>query len=362
MLLYGFAYQAQGIEMPLLYTVEVPFDASRPDAQSDAYREALAEVIVRITGATAIAESQELANLFPNPARFVQQYRPGQNESMIVSLDGEAIERALRQAGAPVWGSDRPLTLVWLAVDWGQGEREIVGADDAGRLPGDARSIDRNKLIRERVLEVAGRRGIPVVFPLLDTEDLENLNFSDIWGGFDEPILYASARYEATSILVGRIKADDLQPQRWTWFFADSSRTDWGGGPEEAVGLLADALAAEFVIGPNQSVDTIELTISGIQSVVAYGRVQRYLENLRVLDKLTISSVSADRITYEVEVQGGMERLERALGLSGMLESVESMGVIDTSSYRLNGGPFDTRLQRSNDIATLEYRYRSRDD
>ena len=38
---------------------------------------------------------------------------------------------------------------------------------------------------RERILEIADRRGLPLVFPLLDTTDIQNVSFSDIWGGFD---------------------------------------------------------------------------------------------------------------------------------------------------------------------------------
>jgi hypothetical protein len=362
MVLFGLAHQAQGMEMPALYTVEVPIDSTQSNAQTEAYRAALADVIVRVTGTTAIVESAEMATMFPNPAQFVMQYRPGQNNTIIVSLDGQAIERTLRQAGAAVWGSDRPLTLVWLAVDWGQGEREIVGADDPGRLPGDARSIDRNKRLRERILQVAERRGIPIAFPLLDTEDIQNVSFSDIWGGFDERLLSASARYEATSILAGRIKPDDLQPNRWSWFLGQDNRMAWNGEPEEAIGLLADALAAEFMINPNQSIDTIRLAISGIHSVVAYGRVQRYLENLKILDKLIINSVSADTIIYEVEVQGGVPRLSNALKQSGMLDPVIATSVIDTRSFGVNGGPFDSGLQRAGDVSTLEYRYRLQDN
>jgi hypothetical protein len=360
--LISLAPMALAVEMPSLYTVEVPFEPSEPDAQSTAFRAALTEVLIRVTGTTAVVESEEIAALFPNPRRFVSQFRPGQDETLVVTLEGEAIERVLRQAGAPVWGTDRPLTLVWLAVDWGMGEREIVGADDADRLPGDARSIDRNKLLRERVQEVAGRRGIPVAFPLLDIEDLTNVSFSDIWGGFDERLLSASARYETTSVLVGRIRPEDMEVDRWTWFFGANGRLDWGGEPEDAVGILADALAAEFAIDPNQGIDTIHLTISGIDSVVAYGRVQRFMENLRVVDKLMIKTVAGDRITYEVEVQGGVERLDGALVSSGMLESVESTGVIDTSSYRLDGGPFGTELRRPGEPSTLEYLYRSLDN
>jgi len=351
---------AHSVEMASLYTVEVPFDRTESNAQTAAYRAALTEVLVRVTGSTAVVESEQMATWFPNPARFVSRYRPGPDGTLIVSFERDAIEQVLRQAGAPVWGVDRPLTLVWLAVDWGLGEREIVGVDDPNRLPGDARSIDRNQLLRERVLDVAGRRGIPVAFPLLDIADMTNVSFSDIWGGFDEPVLFASARYEATSVLVGRIRPDELEPPQWTWYF-DGLRQNWVGQPEDAVAMLANSLAAEQVIDPNQSIDTIRVTISGVNTVVAYGRVQQFMENLRIVDKLVIKTVAADRITYEVAVQGGVERLSKALASSSILEPVQS-GVIDTSLYRLNRRPFSTDIREPNAPGSLEYRYRSQDD
>jgi hypothetical protein len=354
------APMAHGVEMPSLYTVEVPFDRGAQNAQNDAYRAALTEVLIRVTGTTAVVESEQLATLFPNPAQFVSRYRPGPDDTLVVTLERDAIERVLRQAGAPVWGTDRPLTLVWLAVDWGLGEREIVGADDPERLPADARSIDRNQLLRERVQEVAGRRGIPVAFPLLDIEDMTNLSFSDIWGGFDEPLLFASDRYGATSVLVGRIRPDDLEAPHWTWYFANQ-RVDWVGEPEDAIGTLANSLAAELVVDPNQSIDTIRLTISGINTVVAYGRVQQFIENLRGIDSLVIDTVAADRIIYEVRIQGGMERLRSTLATSGMLEPVQS-GAIDANLYRLNRRSLDMNTRQPDEAGTLEYRYRAQDD
>lgn len=360
--LFWLAPAAHGIEMAALYTVEVPYDSTDADAQADAYSTALIEVLIRVTGSTAVVASEEASRSFPNPAQFVMQYRPGQDGTLVVTLDGDAIERVLRQAGAPIWGADRPLTLIWLAVDWGLGEREIVGADDADRLPGDARSIDRNRLLRERVLDIARRRGIPVAFPLLDAEDLENVGFSDVWGGFDDRLKFASARYQATSVLIGRIRTDDPQPDRWTWYFGPADRLDWAGEPEDSIGVLADALAARFVIDSTQAVDTIHLTIAGIDSVDAYGRVQRFMENLRVLDELLITKVAGNTITYTVKVQGGTTRLENAIQSTGMLEPVKSSGVIDTTSYRLNGQPLGTDIGMRNEINTLEYLYRSQDN
>ena len=324
---------AGSVEVTDLYTAEVPFDPAERDARANAYRAALNDVLIRITGDPAAAESEEFSALFPNPAQFVMQYRPGEEQSLFVSLDGLAIERVLRRAGATVWGSERSLTVIWLAVDWGLGEREIIAADNAQRLPGDARSINRNRLLRERVQAAATRRGIPIVFPLMDTVDLQSIGFSDIWGGFDDQLLEASSRYEAPSVLVGRIRADTNQPPRWTWYLG-GSRFAWPGSPEEAVDELADALVGRFAFQGSQSLESIELTITGVESVNDYARVQRYMSNLRVVEKLTASSAAAGRITYFIDIQGGAERLENALQLSSLLERAGSGYAIDAhSSY-----------------------------
>ena len=344
---------AGAVDVTSLYTVEVPLDPDDQNAQTSAYQAALTEVLVRVTGTTAAADSEELAILFPNPARYVQQYRPGPDNSLIVSLDGAAIERTLRQAGATVWDRDRPLTIIWLAIDWGLGDREIVAAGDPDGAASGGRSIDRNRLLRERVQAVATQRGVPIVFPLLDAEDLRGIGFVDIWGGFDDPLLDASARYEADSILVGRIRPNEMQPPRWTWYVGEQ-RFGWPGEPEEAINQLADALAARDAIRGDEVSEAIELTISGIDSVVAYGRVQQYMENLRVVDRLTIRSAQPDRVIYEVEVQGGAERLNNVLGLSSLLERADDGYFIDAGSMRMSRQPVGG-------TQTLEYRYRRPD-
>ena len=350
---------AAAVEMGSLYSVQVPLDPEDLGSRDFAYQTALTEVLVRVTGTTAVTESEQIAELFPNPARYVLEYRTGADNTLVVSLDGPAIENVLRQAGASIWGSERPLTLIWIAVDWGLGEREIVAADDPERMPGDARSIDRNRLLRERVTEVARRRGIPVLFPLLDIEDLENVSFSDIWGGFDDLLLLASERYQAETVLVGRIRTESLNMNRWTWYLGDE-RVHWTGSTEEVVNLLADTLAARFVIDSRSPLETIRLTISGVDSVNAFGQVQRYMENLRGIDEIKIDTVAGDRIIYEIKIQGGMERLQRALELSTMLEQIErfdeDVEIVPLDDER---NPFDTNNNRGWRPTTIEFLYRS---
>jgi hypothetical protein len=332
---------AGAVEMTSLYTAEVPLDAQQNDPRSAAYRDALAVVLLRVSG-SGIGDDPEMVDfLFPNPASYVVQFRPGEADTLWVTFDGVAVEDVLRRNGQAVWSSDRPLTLIWLAVDWGQGEREIIGADDPERSDDESRTIDRNRLLRQRVLDVAERRGLPVAFPLLDTEDLARISFPDIWGGFDELVLDASRRYEADSVLIGRVRPESGQRNRWTYHFAGEERA-WTGEPELVLNLVADMLAAEFAIGGDATLQSVELGVAGINTVDAYGSVQRMLSGLNVVESFAIRSVEGDRILYRVDAHGGAERLARALRLSGLIEQ---------SRYDSTSIPVDAPA------ATLEFFY-----
>ncbi|MGI9234512.1 MAG: DUF2066 domain-containing protein [Woeseiaceae bacterium] len=309
---------AVAVDVPTLYSAEVPFDSRASDARADAYELALKEVLIRVSGAEFANNALAVSELFPDPASYVIQFRPGAEETLWVSFDGTAVEQVLRNAGQTVWGADRPLTLIWLAVDWGRGSREIIGADDPDRNQSQGRSINRNKRLRERVLAIAEKRGLPVVFPLLDTTDLQSVSFSDIWGGFDERILAASQRYDAKSILIGRIRPSPGR-ENWSYYFGNRDRS-WNGSPESVVSQVADLLAAEFAIGGNMPVETVSLSVSGIQTVEAYGSLQQMLAGVNAIESHRIVEVIGDRVSYRVDVRGGAERLGRALRFNGLIE------------------------------------------
>ena len=319
-LLGVFALSSVGaVEVASLYTAQVPLDQGQSDSQAKAYETALAQVILRVSGPALVQDAELFEILFPSPRAYVLQFRPGPDDTIFVSFDGDAIEKVLRTAGQTVWGSDRPLTLVWLAVDWGRGEREIIGASDVDRGGDEARSINRTRLLRQRLLNFADSRGLPIAFPLLDSEDLVNVSFADIWGGFDTRVIDASRRYDVESVLIGRVRADSAQRNRWTYHFNDEQR-GWTGEPEIAIMRISDLLAAEFGIGGDAPLDTVQLNISGISSVDAYGSIQNVLASMNIIESFAVSSVDGDRISFRVTSHGGSERLARALRLEGLVE------------------------------------------
>jgi hypothetical protein len=310
---------AWAVEVATLYTAQVALDEEQDNPRQEAYKAALAEVLLRVSGTQLGSDPEMIELLFPSPDSYVVQFRPGDDDTLWVSFDGEAIEQVLRQSGQTVWGSERPVTLIWLAVDWGQGDREIIAAGDPDQGRDSGRSIDRDRLLRQRVLDMAERRGLPVLFPLLDTEDQQNVTFSDIWGGFDEQLLVASERYQADSVLVGRIRPDSNQRNRWNYYFADDERV-WSGEPELVLGLVADQLADEFAISGDAPLEYVDLNVTGIDSVEAYGEMQNLLEATSVIDSFVISEVVGDRIHYRVAAVGGLDRLRRALRFNGLIE------------------------------------------
>lgn len=327
---------AQSTAGDALYTVEVPLDRRENDPRRAAYRRALDEVLVRVTGDVATAQSAEIQALFPDPGRYVLRYQPSEDQNLLVTLDGQAIERLLRQAGQRVWASDRPLTLVWLAVDWGQGERELVGAGSVDRVS--ATIVDRNQELRERLSEAARQRGLAVLFPLLDTQDLERVSVSDVWGGFDETLIDASRRYGTNSILVGRVRASAANRARWS-YHSVAQRLEWSGTPEEVIAELAATFADEYAYAGNASVQTVSVTVSGVDSVDAYGQVQRMLEDLNMIESSRLETVAGADMRFVVTVRGGAERLAPALEFSGLLRRADWL---NSQDFVGNGGPVET--------------------
>ena len=91
---------------------------------------------------------------------------------------------------------------------------------------------------------------------------------------------------------------------------------------------------------------TVELGVSGITSVDAYGNVQRILKGLNVVEAFTITAVEADRIRYRINAHGGAERLARALRFSGLIEQ-----------ERIDGSDFPGMSPDKSLIDSLEFFY-----
>jgi len=295
-----------------LYQAEVELQDSREQAFSDA----LAAVLVRITGRRDVPERPEVAPLLENARAYAQQFRQPAPGRLWVAFDGTALERELAELGQPVWGPERPVTVLWIAIDGGGGKRFVMASE-----PEAAAGAERAP--REALAQTAARRGIPLVYPLMDAEDRATASFAEVWGGFEDSILEASRRYGADAVLVGRLNADDPGHGRWTLLDNGTARR-WTGSAPESIDRLADLFAARFAVLSAGGARDVRVSVSGVETVEDYGQASRFLARLTAVETLSVESVQPDRVVFRARVRGTPAALDEAVRLGGLLAPDET--------------------------------------
>ena len=163
--------------------------------QKKAARQALEQVVIKITGQRSATSNSAVRAMLSQPERYLRAYRfdvvNGQL-SYVAEFDSQTVIKVIRDAGLPVWGQRRPDTLLWLATEDENGNRQII--DDGANGP-----------VSSRLRELAVERGVPVVFPLMDLDDSVNISVFDVWGRFARTLQTASVRYQPDYIVGARL-------------------------------------------------------------------------------------------------------------------------------------------------------------
>jgi len=216
-----------------------------------------------------------------------------------VRFDGAALQRELIEREVPFWSLERrPRTVAWVAMDDG-GERRILGGEEGAHF-------------QEVLRSAATEGGLPVIFPLMDLQDQRELSSSDIWGGFRDPILEASERYDSEAVLVGRIAArGDRWRGRWILFWG-GERLEWTVQRDEAEEVLATGmttgitqLAGRYARIPDpDAAGQVMLRVQNIPDLNAYARVERYLQGLRGVEAVDVVRVGGDGVDFRLQFQG----------------------------------------------------------
>ena len=288
-----------------LYEAETTVEGGREEA----FRTALKKVLVRLTGRRDAGDRPEVGPLLDNAAAYAQQFRQPAPDSLWVAFDGAALESELARLGQPVWGAERPTTLLWIAVDAGGGKRFVLASIE---------EFEQEATVRAEVIAAARKRGLPIVFPLQDAEDRARAAFAEVWGGFEDSILAASERYGVDAVLVGRLTGDDLGHGRWSLYAFDGAER-WSGGAGESIERLADLFAARFAVVSSGQSRAVRLAVSGVGSVEDYGRISRFLGSLTAVESLGVESIDGDEIVFRVALRGESAALDEAVRLGGLL-------------------------------------------
>ncbi|MEM7763716.1 MAG: DUF2066 domain-containing protein [Pseudomonadota bacterium] len=348
---------SHAVTLPDLYTAEVAYDSARRNGRSLAYARALQQVLTRLTpgGATA-----GVTAALGEADQYVLGWREGASGRLWVSFDGVAISARMRDAGIGVWGSDRPLTLTWIALEAPGESRGLVGADErrvdnpvtVPEMPdatAESRMILAERELRATLAASASSYGVPLAFPQLDPVDTSAVSDIDVWGGFDDVVLRASQRYGTSSVLLGKASSERLQSIRWTWLFA-GERQEFTGSVDEAAQRVLRAMMTAFASSPEASTD-VRVRVVGLDGAARYGQIYRFLTTQSLIERVDVLSMHADSVVFEVDSLTSRERL------ANILEGELLVRASDIVSFDVGQPSFGTSPVGTD----LEFRVRTED-
>ncbi len=277
--------------------------------QAAAFQDAMRQVIVRITGERDGDSAPALADLISGAQRYVQKYRNLPGNKVTIGFDGAKLADIIAAAGRPVWGRERPVTLVWLVVDDGRGRRHLIGADDSGD-------------VKNELEAAADSRGLPIVWPRLDATDAAHVSANDVWIGSLQRLTDAGARYRADALLIGKSYGGYID---WTLQAAGDTRAIRGGATD-GVHAVADRLAEILAATNAEPLRSVSLNVTGVDSLASYADLMATLEASSLVSSVAVTELAGDRVTLALSVRGAADRLRRALATQRKFQQLDDAG------------------------------------
>ena len=318
---------AHAVTVDDLFTVELPVADQTTSLRLESFSEAFKQVIVKVSGSDEALQSPAFERPINNSSRYVKQFRyisrsqPEDEEYEIARLllridfDQELIEGLLREHNFPVWGRERPSTL--LVVSYDVNENIKLVSDDA--TPDVVEALDR----------AASRHAVPVLFPLMDLEDIALVSIGDIASRQYENIRLMARRYAPNALLVGQIVGRSGEGWRGDWEvrFAEQVFNWTYRTPakqeviDQAIRHLAKILAREYALEDHRRVEqSLLLSVSDLGGIDKLIKVQRYLESLNVVDSVRVAMIREDVVTYRLQLRNDPEDLQRLIEFGEVLE------------------------------------------
>lgn len=218
-----------------------PVASQSPDERIQATQKALETLVLRLTGDAKALQSPGLEAIRKDPQQIISRfgYDAGPPESLQVDFDPVSTDRALRQAGLSLWGSNRPALLGWWLND------SVEGSS----LVGDGQSV------AEPLRRAARHRGLPLRLPLADLSEQLVGTAENLEGSNPAPLKDASERYGADALLAVHAREDD---GKWTakWRLWVGDQQEQGSAQAADQAALADAvmLAVSERLAPRYAV------------------------------------------------------------------------------------------------------------
>ncbi|NQZ24396.1 MAG: DUF2066 domain-containing protein [Colwellia sp.] len=341
------------VDVENLYNAQVIVNSQINSERKRALQQAMRAVVLKVGGQHSLLSATEIRKAVKNVSRYVANYRyqrNGENIQLMVNFDENKINQLFEQINAPIWGRLRPKILLWLVEERGL-TRTIVSTS--------THSLDINNDLPQMVEDFSSLRGLPIIMPLMDLTDANNILTFDVWGRFATQVQAASVRYNPEAIIIVRLSNSSLVPltadseiidqkecllckkqksqYALDWSFiadAQSSSVDeidgqifgeiiYGPTPKEllqqALSTISDKIYQKYALMSNGDNRYI-IDVANISSLKRFIKVEQFLQQLSSVKTVKLLSASGDNRRFELSLKSSGQALLASLKLNKQLK------------------------------------------
>ena len=315
----------QAVEVSKLDEADVPVTSRSVPERNKALKAALEKVIIKNTGTARSLDNGVTQSQLANPDALLSQYGyVEQNGQLLLKANFEhrRIITLLRQAQLPVWGIQRPLTLFWVAMP---SEGDTILLADSSTLAE-----------RQAFNTFSDERGIPVLLPILDLDELMGINPNDVKGMFADIVSSVSGRYQADFLALVAIEPAGNQVRYrlnlYTKATIDSLTPplfSFNGTAENSAQAITTMMAAlgdyyftKYAIADSGEQVGASVTFVNIDKMAQLVEVEKYLKQLSAVKNATLSRIQGNTATFSLDLFGSQTDFERLLSLEPRISVV----------------------------------------
>ncbi len=310
-----------------LYQAQVVLPDTDKQSEQTARQQGLEQVLVKVSGQSKVVDNEVIRKALTNSSQYISQFGVGSlngQQTLDMTFDRVQVHNLLTQANATLWSDQRPAVLVWLVKENNR-EREIVWDQSSNPL-------------QTEMNTAANQRGVPILMPIGDFEDITAVSVPDLWGGFVEPVANASLRYNPEAILIVRAREDGSNVSlSWQLFEQSADRLvasqvapkegqvsgELVAATRDMVNQIADQLAAKYAVQlGGESRGLFSISVANIQTTEDFFTLERMLTSLSSVASVDVQRLHADQALFGVNLLTTEEAFKRELLLDRRISQV----------------------------------------
>lgn len=330
---------AWAVRVSSIYQAEIPVSSQSAEERARVIQSALKQVLVKVSGKTAILDNPKLGAQLTNASALMQEFgytnAPSTDSKtpfiLEVRFDADGVNQILHNLNVPIWGQNRPLIVTWVVFDAPGKAAEIIDSSSEN---------DISHLLKQQ----ADSRGIPMLLPMMDVSDLNQVTTDDVVNMSIPSLQTASKRYGSDAILISHITQ---QPTAYTIQAKLVTKDDvidlnaTGATLNAAFNSLIDnmmnSLAGRYSTVVTNNVQTrLMLRITGIVEQTDFAQVMRYVQHITAVADAQPMKISGNEVVLSIKLRGSQQAFLQAISLDKKLKPVADGADANTLVYEWN--------------------------